>query len=92
MAAAVKEVTRREKPVRPATRKAARPVTVPAYFAAALRKQPKALKAFAAFPPSHKREYVDWIASAKTEDTRERRIATALGWIAAGKSRNWKYQ
>ena len=72
--------------------RAARPVTVPAYFKAALRKNAKARAAFDAFPPSHKREYVDWIASAKTDQTRQRRIATALEWIASGKSRNWKYE
>jgi uncharacterized protein YdeI (YjbR/CyaY-like superfamily) len=65
---------------------------VPAYFTASLKQQPKARAAFAAFPPSHKREYVEWIDSAKTDETRQRRIATALEWIAAGKSRNWKYE
>jgi uncharacterized protein YdeI (YjbR/CyaY-like superfamily) len=74
------------------TKRAAKPVTVPTYFRAALRKNAKARAAFDAFPPSHKREYVDWIASAKSDETRQRRIATALAWIASGKSRNWKYE
>jgi len=52
----------------------------------------KARAAFDAFPPSHKREYVDWIVSAKTDETRQRRLATALEWMASGKSRNWKYE
>jgi uncharacterized protein YdeI (YjbR/CyaY-like superfamily) len=69
-----------------------KPVTVPTYFRTALRTNARARAAFDAFPPSHKREYVDWIASAKTDDTRQRRIATALQWIASGKSRNWKYE
>jgi uncharacterized protein YdeI (YjbR/CyaY-like superfamily) len=73
-------------------KRAAKPVTVPTYFRTALRKNAKARAAFEAFPPSHKREYVDWIASAKTDTTRQRRLATALEWIASGKSRNWKYQ
>jgi hypothetical protein len=73
-------------------RAAPRPVTVPAYFMTALKTDRKALAAFEAFPPSHKREYVDWMESAKTDGTRQRRIATALEWIASGKSRNWKYQ
>ena len=73
-------------------RKPPRPVTVPPYFAAALKQNRKALAAFDAFPPSHKREYVEWIASAKTDETRQRRIQQALQWIGAGKSRNWKYQ
>jgi uncharacterized protein YdeI (YjbR/CyaY-like superfamily) len=74
------------------TKRAAKPVTLPTYFRAALRRNAKARAAFDAFPPSHKREYVDWIASAKTDQTRQRRITTALHWIASGKSRNWKYQ
>ena len=75
-----------------AVRRMAAPVKVPAYLLAALRRDPKAREAFAAFPPSHKREYVDWIDSAKTDETRQRRLTTALEWIASGKSRNWKYQ
>jgi hypothetical protein len=67
------------------------PLKVPSYFAAALAKNRKAQANFAAFPPSHKREYVEWIVDAKQEATRERRIATAVEWIAEGKSRNWKY-
>jgi uncharacterized protein YdeI (YjbR/CyaY-like superfamily) len=74
-----------------AVKRAAAPVKVPAYLLAALRRNPKAREAFDAFPPSHKREYVDWIDSAKTDETRQRRLTTALEWIASGKSRNWKY-
>jgi len=47
---------------------------------------------FDAFPPSHKREYIDWVDAAKTAETKQRRLATAIAWISAGKSRNWKYQ
>lgn len=72
-------------------RKAARPIRVPAYFAEELKKNSKARAAFAAFPPSHKREYVDWVDSAKTAETRRRRLTTAIAWISEGKSRNWKY-
>jgi hypothetical protein len=68
------------------------PLKVPPYFLAALRKNRKARAAFEAFPPSHRREYVEWIVEAKTAETRERRMSTALAWIAAGKSRNWKYR
>lgn len=64
---------------------------VPDYFLAALRKNKKALTTFEAFPPSHKREYVEWIVEAKQDETRERRLATALEWMAKGKPRNWKY-
>jgi uncharacterized protein YdeI (YjbR/CyaY-like superfamily) len=68
------------------------PLPMPAAFAAALREDKKAQAAFKAFSPSHRREYIEWIAEAKQEATRQRRIATALGWLAEGKSRNWKYQ
>ena len=73
--------------------KSAKPaVKMSAEFAAALRKNKKASAVFAAFSPSCKREYVEWIAEAKRPETREKRIGTALEWIAEGKQRNWKYQ
>jgi uncharacterized protein YdeI (YjbR/CyaY-like superfamily) len=73
--------------------KAPKPVLeTPAEFAAALKKNKVAGKAFDAFSPSCKREYVEWIADAKRVETRERRIAQAVEWIAEGKQRNWKYQ
>jgi uncharacterized protein YdeI (YjbR/CyaY-like superfamily) len=75
-----------------APRKHAAPPRLPADFAAALRKNERARTAFDAFPPSHKREYITWITEAKRDETRQRRLQTALKWIAAGKSRNSKYQ
>ena len=70
----------------------AKPVKVPPYVLAALKKNKKAQTAFEAFPPSHKREYVEWITEAKTDATRTRRLTQAVEWIAKGKSRNWKYE
>ncbi len=64
----------------------------PDEFAAALKKDKKAAAGFAALSPSCKREYVEWIAQAKRPETRDKRIATALEWIAEGKQRHWKYQ
>jgi uncharacterized protein YdeI (YjbR/CyaY-like superfamily) len=69
-----------------------KPVRVPADLAGALEKNTKARAAFETFPPSHKREYIEWITEAKTDDTRTRRLRQAIAWIAEGKSRNWKYQ
>ena len=66
-------------------------VEIPGYFLAALKKNKKAQAMFVAFSPSHKREYVEWIAEAKQEATRERRMAQAIEWLAQGKPRNWKY-
>ncbi|HVS52218.1 MAG TPA: YdeI/OmpD-associated family protein [Opitutaceae bacterium] len=74
-------------------RRAPRPeAKVPADLAAALRKNKKAGAAFAAFAPSHRREYIEWITEAKRAETRAKRLATTLEWLAAGKSRNWKYE
>ena len=68
------------------------PLKVPTYFMAAVRKNRKALAAYEAFPPSHKREYVEWVVEAKQEETRKKRLETAIAWMAEGKSRNWKYE
>jgi uncharacterized protein YdeI (YjbR/CyaY-like superfamily) len=77
--------------VRP--RKSQKPAPeVPSELAAAFKKNKAAAKAFAGFSPSCQREYTDWIADAKRPDTRQKRIATAIEWIAEGKQRNWKYQ
>jgi len=74
---------------RPKTRRAA-PVT-PDDLKAALAKNRKARANFDAFTPGNKREYVDWITEAKRAETRSKRVAQAVEWIAEGKSRNWKY-
>ena len=68
-----------------------KPITMPADFAAVLKKNKPALRTFDAFSPSHKREYLEWITEAKTDATRHRRMATAVDWLAEGKPRNWKY-
>ena len=67
-------------------------MAVPDYFEKALAKNKKAKQVFEKFPPSHKKEYLMWITEAKTEETRNKRMATALDWIAEGKGRNWKYE
>ena len=60
--------------------------------ALALKKNAKARAAFEAFAPSHKREYIEWIVEAKREETRAKRVAQTVEWLAEGKQRNWKYQ
>jgi uncharacterized protein YdeI (YjbR/CyaY-like superfamily) len=65
---------------------------VPAELAAALKKNKAAAKVFADFSPSCRREYSVWIAEAKRPETKEKRVAQAVEWIAEGKQRNWKYQ
>ena len=64
---------------------------VPGDFMTALRKEKTALAMFENFSPSHKREYIEWITEAKSEETRQRRITQAIAWMIEGKSRNRKY-
>jgi uncharacterized protein YdeI (YjbR/CyaY-like superfamily) len=64
---------------------------VPKELAAALKKNRKAATVFANFPPGQRREYCDWISEAKREETKGKRVAQAIEWIAEGKTRNWKY-
>lgn len=64
---------------------------VPGDLATALGKNKKARAAFDDFTRSHRREYIEWITEAKTDATRQRRLETAIEWMAEGKSRNWKY-
>jgi uncharacterized protein YdeI (YjbR/CyaY-like superfamily) len=65
---------------------------VPAELAAALKKNAKARTTFEKFPPSHRREYIEWIDEAKREETKAKRVAQTVEWLAEGKSRNWKYE
>ena len=78
----------------PAKAKAAdkKELVVPDYFEKALTKNKKAKLVFENFAWSHKKEYLEWITGAKTEETRNKRMATALAWLTEGKSRNWKYE
>jgi uncharacterized protein YdeI (YjbR/CyaY-like superfamily) len=65
---------------------------VPQDFEAALRENPKAQATFEGFPPSQRREYVEWVSEAKQDATRAKRLATSIEWLAEGKRRNWKYE
>jgi uncharacterized protein YdeI (YjbR/CyaY-like superfamily) len=65
---------------------------VPKSLAAALNKNKKAKAAFERFSPSQKRDYIEWIIEAKTEETMNRRVETTVEWSAEGKTRNWKYE
>ena len=77
----------------PKVKKAPKPaVEVPDDLVAALRKNAAARKTFEAFSPSHRREYVEWITEAKREETRAKRLAQTIEWLAEGKHRNWKYE
>ncbi len=67
-------------------------LVVPEILAQALKKNPKASETFENFSYSRRKDYVEWITSAKTDATREKRLATAIEWLSEGKSRNWKYE
>jgi len=73
-------------------RRSSKPIRVPPDLGAALRRNSKARATFEDFSASNKREYIDWLTEAKSQETRVRRLQTAVAWMAEGKSRNWKYE
>jgi uncharacterized protein YdeI (YjbR/CyaY-like superfamily) len=79
------KVPRRAKPAKPKT------LVVPDYLRTALKKNKKALTTFEGFSYSHRKEYVEWLTEAKTDETRQRRLQTAVQWMSQGKPRHWKY-
>jgi len=76
-----------KKPVAPRTE-----IKVPDYFAKELKNHPAAKNNFEKFSYSNRKEYLQWITEAKSEETRNKRMAKAMEWLAEGKSRNWKYE
>lgn len=77
-------------PARPAAEK--KEPDVPPALATALKKNKAAGKQFSEASYSFRKEYIEWVAEAKTEATANKRIAQAVEWISEGKGRNWKYQ
>lgn len=76
-----------QKPV-PGTKK---PLRTPPALSRALKENAKARACFNTLSYSHRKEYIEWISEAKTDPTRDKRIATTVTWLTEGKSRNWKY-
>ena len=68
-----------------------RSVRAPADLLAALKNNARARAAYDEMSPSHKREYIEWITEAKRDETRKRRVATAVEWMAEGGIRDWRY-
>ncbi|MES2515211.1 MAG: DUF1801 domain-containing protein [Bacteroidota bacterium] len=66
-------------------------IETPGYLISALKKNKKAEETYDAFSYSNKKEYVTWLEEAKTEATKNKRLADAITWMAEGKIRNWKY-
>lgn len=67
-------------------------IVVPDILLESLAQNDAAALTFNNFPYSKKKEYVQWITDAKTEATRNKRLATTIEWLAEGKARNWKYE
>jgi hypothetical protein len=88
-AAALNEKGPKPPPPKPTVKKN---LAVPDFFMAALRRNKKALAAFTAYSPSHKREYVQWVVEAKREETRQKRLASTVARLAQGKSRHAEYE
>ena len=80
-----------KKPVDLKPQPARRQLTIPEYIRDALRRNKKAAATFNRFSYSNKKEYLEWITEAKREETRSKRLKTAIAWMAQGKPRNWKY-
>ena len=64
---------------------------IPEYFMKAVSKNKKALATFESFSYSNKKDYLEWVTEAKSEETRNSRLKTTVEWLSEGKIRNWKY-
>ena len=64
---------------------------IPTYLLTELQKNKDAHTTFHDFSYTNKKEYVEWITEAKTEETRNKRLETAIEWMAEGIIRNWQY-
>ena len=77
---------------RPAPSKRKPPLPMPEDLGRALKKNARARTAFESFAPSKRRDYIEWLGEAKREETRRKRLETAIEWIEQGKARHWKYE
>ncbi len=80
-----------KKPSKPKTPEK-KELTAPEDLLSKLELNPTAKFYFEKFSYSCKKEYVEWISSAKTSITREKRILQAVEMMEAGKDRNWKHK
>jgi hypothetical protein len=64
---------------------APREVDVPEALARALAGDPAAKAAFEALTFTHRKEYARWVADAKRQETRDRRVTRALEMLREGK-------
>ncbi|MBE9662856.1 YdeI/OmpD-associated family protein [Mucilaginibacter myungsuensis] len=67
-------------------------LAVPDDLIEAFKDNVEAMQNFQKFSPSAKKDYLVWLAEAKTESTRLKRLETMLEWVSEGKKRHWKYE
>jgi hypothetical protein len=60
------------------------PLDIPADLLECLRDEPAAHTSFFNFPETEQKQYIDWIYSAKKEETRIERIAIAINRLTRG--------
>jgi hypothetical protein len=65
-----------------------REVEVPEALEAALAADPTARAAYDRLAYTHRKEFARWIAEAKKDETRERRVAQAIAMLHAGRTRS----
>jgi len=65
---------------------------LPDDLATAIRADKKAQENWDTLPPSCRREYIEWITTAKREETRTRRLAEAVTMLQSGRRRNEQYR
>jgi uncharacterized protein YdeI (YjbR/CyaY-like superfamily) len=82
-----------KEPSKPRPKKPPKPeLETPPELSAALDANPAARATFDAFPTGARRDYVEWVVESKRPETRDKRIAQAVEWLAEGKKRHWKYE
>lgn len=67
-------------------------IAMPDDFNDAIEIAPAAAATWAGFPPGKRHDYLEWVTEAKRPDTRAKRIAQSVEWLAEGKARHWKYE
>jgi len=80
-----------KKPAKKKSTVSQKDLEIPDELTKAFSKNRKAPLALDALPPSHRKEYIQWIQEAKTEPTRDKRIKNTIELVSEGKSRYWKY-
>ena len=65
-----------------------REVEVPTALATALARDPQVAATFEGLAFTHRKEFARWVADAKAEETRQRRVLQAIEMIRSGKTRS----